>query len=226
MAGLQTITEPTVEPITVIEAREHLRLDDDVDQTQVMAYVMAAREWCENYTGKVFINRTMRQYLDSSPASANNGFDGYKVAHQNVLVGGQSSIEIAKSPVVSVSSVKYYNDAGDESTWAASNYYVDTAREVPRIVLLDSGSWPTDLRGANGLEINFTAGYGSSPNDIPEPIRVAILQYMTFLYEHRGDFERYPAPTPPAVLRTLLQPYKSMRFGSTPYDNVLRSGIS
>ena len=82
------------------------------------------------------------------------------------------------------------------------------------------------LRAANGLEINFTAGYGSSPSQIPEPIRTAIMQYMTFLYEHRGDFERFPAPTPPAVLRSLLQPYKIMRFGATSLGSVMRSGIS
>lgn len=226
MSGLIEVTGPTIEPISRIEAREHLRLDDDVDDSQVRAYITAARVWAENYTGRAFINRTMRQTLDSTPATTNGPFGAYVQAHQNVLVGGYSHIEIGMSPVVSVSSIKYYNDAGTESTWATSNYYVDTIRDVPRIVLLDGGSWPTDLRAANGLEINFTAGYGTSPNQVPEPIRTAILQYMTFLFEHRGDFERFPPPTPPAVLRTLLQPYKIMRFGATPYENVLRSGIS
>ena len=226
MSGLIEVTGPTIEPISRIEAREHLRLDDDVDDSQIRAYITAARVWAENYTGRAFINRTMRQTLDSAPATANGPFGAYVEAHQNVLVGGQSAIELAMSPVVSVSSIKYYNDAGTESTWATSNYYVDTNRDVARIVLLDGGSWPTDLRAANGLEINFTAGYGTSPNQVPEPIRAAIMQYMTFLYEHRGDFERYPAPTPPAVLRTLLQPYKIMRFGATSLGSVMRSGIS
>lgn len=226
MSGLIEVTGPTIEPISRIEAREHLRLDDDVDDSQIRAYITAARTWAENYTGRAFINRTMRQSLDSAPATANAGFGGYIEAHQNVLVGGQSAIELGIGPVVDVTSVKYYNDAGTESTWASSNYYVDTARDVARIVLLDGGSWPTDLRAANGLEINFTAGYGSSPSNVPEPIRAAIMQYMTFLYEHRGDFERFPPPTPPAVIRTLLQPYKIMRFGATSLGNVLRSGIS
>jgi|DEB0MinimDraft_6_1074348.scaffolds.fasta_scaffold26178_2 hypothetical protein len=225
MSGLQIVTEPAREPVTAIEAREHLRLDDDVDNIQVMAYIMAAREWAENYTGRVFITRTLRQFLDSTPAVTNNGFNGYRTGHQNSLTGGQYAIEIAASPVISVTSVKYYNDAGTESTWATSNYYVDTVRDVPRIVLLDGGSWPTDLRGANGLEINFTAGYGSSPDSVPEPIRLAILQYCTFLYEHRGDFEGSALPKPPSLLQALLQPYKIMRFGATPYENVLRSGI-
>ena len=226
MSGLIEVAGPTVEPISRIEAREHLRLDDDVDDSQIRSYILAARVWVENYLGRALITRSMRQMIDSAPTTANNNFDGFRQAHQNTLASGQSFIELAMSPVSAVTSVKYYNDAGTESTWDTSNYYVDTARDVGRIVLLDSGSWPTDLRGANGLEINFVAGYGASPSHVPEAIRVAILQYVTFLYEHRGDFERFPPPQPPAVLRTLLNPYKIMRFGSTPFSPVLSSGIA
>jgi len=66
MAGLRTVTEPAVEPITVIEAREHLRLDDDVDKSQVMSYIVAVREWAENYTGRHLISRSMQMYLDGA----------------------------------------------------------------------------------------------------------------------------------------------------------------
>lgn len=223
MSGLIEVTGPAVEPISESEARGHLRLDDGIDTTQVTAYILAARQWAESYTGRVFINRTLRQTLDSTVAYGGPYHEGFKVAPITPVF--HDYIELAASPVVSVESVKYYDDADTESTWASSNYYVDTARDIGRIILRDSGTFPSDLRAANGLEINFTAGYGSSSTDVPEPIRVAILQYMTFLYEHRGDFERFPAPTPPAVLRGLLQPYKIMRFGSTPYNRLFKSGI-
>jgi len=224
MSGLQIVTEPAREPITAIEAREHLRLDDDVDNVQVMAYVMAARQWAENYTGKVFITRTMRQYFDSTPPLVNFLNEGTFTAHQNLYQ--RDSIELSVGPLISVDSVKYYDDADAESTWADSNYFVDTVSDVPQIVLRDGGNFPTDLRAANGLEVNFTAGYGSSPSHVPEPIRTAMLQYMTFLYEHRGDFERFPPPSPPSVIHSLLQPYKTMRFSTSAQSTVLRSGIS
>ena len=145
---------------------------------------MAARQWAENYTGRVFITRTMRQFLDGYITTNEPLEEGWRTGPS--LVTSTSEIEIAAVPVITVSSVKYYNDADTESTWASSNYYVDSASDIAKIVLRDGGTFPTDLRAANGLEINFTAGYGSSPNSVPEPIRLAILQYMTFLYEHRG----------------------------------------
>lgn len=223
MAGLVTVTEPTIEPVSRIEAREHLRLDDDVDDAQVRAYITAARVYVENFTGRLLINRTMRQYLDGARGGIGNYWEGTRQGPS--LTADGDFIEIAASPVVSVSSIKYYDDADTEYTWNSANYYVDTAQDVGRVVLRDGGVFPTDLRAANGLEINFTAGYGTSPTNIPEAIRVAVLQMTTFFYEHRGDFERFPPPKPPAVTSALLQPYRMLRFGTHPFSKMMKTGI-
>jgi uncharacterized phiE125 gp8 family phage protein len=132
-------------------------------------------------------------------------------------------IELAATPVVSVESIKYYNDSDVQSTWETSNYYVDTFSEPARIVLRQGGTYPTDLRVSNGIEINFTVGYGTSPANVPEAIKVAIFQYITYLYEHRGDDEQ--SIQPPKAIRSLLDPYRVLRFNSTPYDTTYRTGI-
>ena len=212
MSGLKEVSGPSIEPISRLEARDHLRLDEDLDDAQVRSYIMAARMWAEQYTGRAFINRSMQFYLNGLIGYDDRLWEGMKDGPyiENKL----RQIEIPISPVVSVTSINYYDEADNPTEWASENYYVDTVSDVAKIVLRDGASYPSGLRNANGIEVNFTAGYGTSPNDVPEPIRVAILQYMTFLYEHRGDFERFPAPTPPAILRTLLNPYKVMRFGA------------
>jgi uncharacterized phiE125 gp8 family phage protein len=78
--------------------------------------------------------------------------------------------------------------------------------------LRDGGTWPTDLRNANGIQVNYTAGYGSSTTDVPEAIRIAIQQYALNMYEHRGDDEGR-ALNPPMLVQNLLQPYKITRYG-------------
>lgn len=210
MSGLVEVTGPAVEPISRNEAKEYLRLDDEVDDSQVRAYITAARIWAENYTGRKFIATTMDQFFDVAGRDPllregmRSGYSGSKI---------ENGLELAVSPLVSVSAIYSYDDSDTETLWSASNYYVDTTGMVPRIVLRDGGAWPTDLRNANGIKVRFVAGYGTSPLSVPEPIRLAILQYMTFAYEHRGDFERFPPPTPPVILSTLLQPYRVVRFG-------------
>lgn len=335
MSGLTVAVEPTREPLTVIEVRDALRLDDDVDETLVMSYIIAAREWAENYTGRALITRTVHQFIDAYARLPDNLTEGFYTGVEQTIP--QNYLELAISPVISVSSVSYFTDSGvddleydvtvaggvividgasqptltlkrgstyrfkqddasnsshpfkfstaehgthgggneyttgvtfngtagsagsyteitvdasapdalyyycgnhsnmggsltitnqdTEATWAAKNYYVDSVREPARILLRDAGSFPTDLRAANGLKIVYTAGYGTTTQSVPEPIRIAMMQYCAFLYEHRGDFERYPPPVPPKVLTQLLTPYTIMRFGSTPYQNVIRQGI-
>jgi len=222
MSGI-TQTTPSREPLFVDDVRNYLRLDDDVEETLIVALIAAARQWCENYTGRAFITRTINQFHDSfnyPNTYIPEGF--YTGIYKNFP---DTFIDLAMTPVASFTEVKLIDDAGTETTWSASNYYVDTVRDVPRIVLRDGGSLPSDLRSANGLKIIYDAGYGTSPTSVPDAIKMAMMQYCTFMYEHRGDFERFPPPEPPKIIKTLLTPYQIMRFGATPYSNALKMGI-
>jgi len=220
MSGLKIVTGPSVAPVSRTEARNHLRLDDDVDDSQVRSYIQAATDWAENYTNRFFISRTCQMMLDGARELESPLWEGMKTGPSNVAY--LDHIELAAAPVISVESIKYYSDDDTEYTWAASNYYVDTFSEPAKIVLRDGGTYPTDLRASNGLEINFTAGYGANPSSVPEAIKVAILQYVTFLYEHRGDYEG--ATQPPPVLKALLDPYRVLRFSTSAYNKMLKTG--
>ena len=223
MSGLKVETPPSREPLTVIETRENLRLDDDVDETLVMSLIIAARQWAENYTGRALITRTVQQWLDGFIEVDQPLWEGWKTGPD--IVNFQNHIELALAPAIAITDIKYYADDDTETTWASSNYYADLIREPARIVLRDGGNYPTNLRAANALKITYTAGYGATTASVPEPIRVAMLQYCAFLYEHRGDLEGNTMPQPPKVLTSLLQPYQIIRFGSTPYKGMVRAGI-
>ena len=77
MSGLTVAVEPTREPLTVIEVRDALRLDDDVDETLVMSYIIAAREWAENYTGRALMTRTLHQFIDAYARLPDNLTEGF-----------------------------------------------------------------------------------------------------------------------------------------------------
>ena len=224
MAGIETVTAAADEPLGLTEVKDYLRLDDQVDDNFVRTFIIAAREWAENYTNRAFITRTLRFHIDGVREANRDLWEGGKVGPYQTFY--KNFIEIPHPPLIAVSSVKYFDDSDNESTWATSNYYVDSIRQPARIVLRDGGTFPTDLRNANGIQVNYTAGYGSTPSDVPEAIRVAMLQYCLFLYEHRGDFERYPAPAMPNSIRQLLQPYQIMRFGDHPYNKGYAVGIA
>ena len=132
------------------------------------------------------INRTLNLFIDGIDEVDVALWEGTKVGPDLSL--RKRYIEIPTTPVQSVSAVTSFTDDDTESTFASTKYFVDTAREPARLFLRDGEAWPTGLRVANGLKIVYVAGYGSNRTDVPEAIRVAILQYIAFNYEHRGRF--------------------------------------
>lgn len=213
MSGLTIVTAPTIEPLTSAETINYLRLDSGVDNMLIESLITTARNWVENYTNRTMINTTYKLSLDNISELDVPIKEGlYTAPYKSMYL---DYIELPRSPVSSVTHVKYFNDSDTESTWATSNYYVDTARVPSRIVLRDGGSWPTDLRNANGIEVTYVAGYGSNRSDVPEAIKTAMLQYIINLYEHRGDDEGRNL-NPPMMVTSLLQPYVVMRYGVSP----------
>lgn len=172
---LITTTPPSVEPVSLLEVKLHLRLA--VDETSATAYnkednllnalIKTAREKVEQYTGRALITQTKEMYLDRWP-------DG-------------NSKAIPYPPLLSVTSVKYR--PVDSATYVDfTEYEVDIVSVPGRIVLNPNASWPSDvLHPLNPIEITFTCGYGATATTVPAAIRSAILLMVSDLYENRTD---------------------------------------
>jgi uncharacterized phiE125 gp8 family phage protein len=104
-----------------------------------------------------------------------------------------------------VTHIKTYDDADVATTLGTDKYYLDNAREPSRVVLRTGETFPTALRVANAIEVQYVTGYTSQYN-IPEPIKLGIMQHIAYLYEHRGDMYDAKLPYPP-MLRSLYAPY-------------------
>ena len=203
MSGLEVKTEPTQEPVTLQEVKEYFRVEDSTDERNIRPLIETARRFAEEHLGRALVSTTYTQYYDCYDDMSDPLWEGTRTGpyinyYKNYLVLG-------KGPVSSVTHVKTYDDDDTATTMASSKYYVDTAREPSRIVLRTGETFPTSLRVANGIEVEYVAGY-SSIYSIPEPIRMGILQHIAHLYEHRGDMYEAKNAYPP-MLRSLYSPY-------------------
>ena len=64
MSSYQITTEPATEPLTLTEAKEHLRVDGTDEDTLITSIITVARKLCENYTNRAFITQTWTQTED------------------------------------------------------------------------------------------------------------------------------------------------------------------
>jgi uncharacterized phiE125 gp8 family phage protein len=162
--GLLLVTPPAIEPVTLTEAKLHIRQDETADDALITSLISAARQHVENVTGRSLITQTWRLYRDTFPD-----------------YGG--AIRLGRSPVLSVVSLKYYNEAEVEQTLSALDYDVDpTSGEI---ALGYGSTWPTSLYRRNAVTIDFTAGYGATAASVPAPFRQAILLLVGDFYANR-----------------------------------------
>jgi len=189
----QTVA-PVVEPVSLIEAKEHLRVDNFDQDVLIQGFIQAAREYCELYTGRSFVRRTYRADISSF----------------------SDAMQLPGKPIVSISSIKYYNTDSPTvlSTLAASNY--ELARDT--VVRSYSGTWPSVYPYSNAVQITYVAGYAptSSPEieteNVPAAVRAAIRLIVGDLHENRESQILYPGQllVNPTVNR-LLDSYRVYR---------------
>lgn len=163
---LKLITAPATEPISLDEAKVHLKVDGGEDNALISALITTARQLGESETKKAFITQTWELSLDFAPVE----------------------IEIPKPPLQATGlSIKVIDAAGAETIVDAATYDIDASENSPGRVKLRSGkSWPSHRNFASFL-INFKAGYGDNGTDVPEKLKRALFLLIGHLYENRGD---------------------------------------
>jgi len=194
---LVTAVPPALAPVTLDQIKLALKIDPDAteDDALIAGLIRTASDACERFTGRALIARTLTLWLDAWPA----GRDHHGRA-----------IELPRPPLRSVTFVKVYDDMDASMTVAPSTYFVDTAGDIGRIAPRLGTTAPSPGRVANGIEIQFEAGYGPDPTDVPEPLRAGIERLAVHLYEHRGDD---PAVAPGgAGAEALWGPYRVIRL--------------
>lgn len=179
---------PGAEPVTLSEAKAHLRVDNDAEDALIARIVAAARQACESFTGRSLIARGYSLFIDAWPED------------------GRQAVVLPRPPLIAVTSVQVYADDDTALEFPAAGYFADTAGA--QVVLRACTVPPLPLRAAGGIEIRYRAGYGPAPDDVPEALRQGILQLAAHLYQHRGDEGALKAPFAAA----LFQPYRVMQL--------------
>lgn len=157
----------------------------DADNTLITYLIKAATGFFEKITGRDLITKTYRTYLDNFPIV--NGLYYYSGVSPLIPQYQDNGIWLRKSRLQTVTSIKYLKD-GVQLTWDSLNYYTTINSDYSAIYLVDGANFPEniDVR-KQAVEINFTAGYGADDTSVPDDVQQALLRFISFLYDNRGD---------------------------------------
>jgi uncharacterized phiE125 gp8 family phage protein len=194
MLKTNLVTDSTVEPVSVSEVKNHLRVTDNSEDALLAGLITSARKIVEQFTRRTLVNQTWRLYLDQFPY--------------------RSTIELPFPPLASVTHIKYYDQDGALQTLPASEYQTDNRSTPGLIVLTENGAWPlTEGDKVNAVEIEFIAGYGATAAAVPSPIRLAITHLVSHWFENREPFSSGQMYQVPSTFEMILMPYRFLRLG-------------
>lgn len=179
------ITPPAAEALTLAETKAHLRLDTSDEDDLIASLITVAREHLERTAGLCLMTQTWRLYLDS--------------------ISEDAVIPITKGPVQTIDSIMVYDEDGEASAVSLDGHVLDGIRRPARLMLMQK---VTPGRAVNGIEIDFTAGFGTTATDVPDTLKRAMLTHVAQMFSCRGvvGADDQPALIPPGYDR-LIAPF-------------------
>jgi uncharacterized phiE125 gp8 family phage protein len=214
MLNYQLITGPATEPVSLTEAKLHLRVDFSDDDALITALITAAREHCEQIMQRSIFNQTYVLSLDQF--NYGDWRSTIPMERRNPLrfsaLWESMALRLPVPRLVSVTSITYLDVNGTEQTLDPSTYNVDPASEPARIVPAINLTWPTtDYYIPGSVKVTYisgTWGDGASVDTCPVSIKQAILLLIGHWYEHRSDVTELNLRPAPRAVDALLNPYR------------------
>jgi uncharacterized phiE125 gp8 family phage protein len=188
-------TPPTVEPVSLAEAKAHCRVDTIDDDAYIASLITAARQWCEAYMDETLLHQQLVMRMDGFPPEI-------RLPRPPMATAGTTT----------VTSITYtLNETLATATLSTSEYRVDRESKPGVIRHTYGGAWPPYLEDYNAVRVTWWAGRGADGSAVPPGIRNAILMLVSHFYEHRMAADATSLSEVPFGVKALLD---AARWGS------------
>lgn len=191
---IRTIT-PTEFPITLAQAKAHLRVTHDEDDDFIDGLIEAAVATIEGPSGAgiALLTQTWRQSF-ARPCA-------------------REGVTLPLGPIQEITAVAYIDEDGDLQTMTSPDWSFEPDIAPGRLYPAYGQSWPAMRLQPGALRVTFTAGYGGDAADVPADLRHALLLLVGHLYEHREATTEAKLADIPFGVESVLARYRVGFFG-------------
>jgi gp6-like head-tail connector protein len=207
--SLVVVQPPAAEPVTLADAKQHLRVSHSVDDGLITGLITGARQLIEGWTARALVTQTLRYTMSQDPPSGALPLLPMPLLVLPVILTAPQvmnrPLELPRAPVQSILQVSQTDLDGTVNIVDPTDYVPDLSLDPARIRL----NWQTVPRWMQHIQVQFIAGY-SNDNPLPSPLVSAIKMAIAFLYENRGDNPELDRP--PRAIDWLIAPYRIMFF--------------
>ena len=182
----QTVA-PTAYPVTVSEAKQHLRVDHDDEDYRIQRLIASATDVAEQYLKAPLMTQTWVQQMSA-----------FRYRY----------VELEVYPVQSITSVTYIDPNDVEQTLSTDVYDLDIGQNPSFLYLKHDQSWPS-VRGVhNDVTITMVCGWTTTPPAVIE----AIMLMIGDGYEHREETVLGTIVAKRGAVASLLNKYRNPKL--------------
>ncbi|WP_421852475.1 head-tail connector protein [Oricola sp.] len=182
------VTAPAAPPLSLADAKGHLRVTHNDEDAAITALIDTATAYLERDTGQALIDQRWRAHFDCVPCDR--------------------VLQFLKTPVRGIVAVTVYDRDGNPGILDGSDYFVNLVTRPARLRIADTVAAASF---ANGVEVDFDAGYGTAGTDVPDMLKRAILVLVAHWYEFRGVFDAADQPVSvPALYARLTRHFRQL----------------
>lgn len=187
------ISDTNTEILSLDDVKQHLRIDTDFDDAVITAFIVAAKDYVENFLNGALTTQVWEAVLDH----------------------WLPKIQLYMFPIVSIDSIIYSDMLGTEYTLDSTGYNINLNSRPAVITRPVYTCWPLVILYPTGaIHIQFTAGYASAA-DIPQAILLAMKMLISQWYENREPVITGTSSNVgqlPFAVEALLRPYRLQRW--------------
>jgi uncharacterized phiE125 gp8 family phage protein len=187
-------SEVLLAPVTVAEAKNHLRVVDNSEDDYIAGLVKAAADLIERDTGLAL---RAKSYTDS--------FETWQQF-------GRNRLPLSRRPANSVTQIEYDGDVGGTQVLASNQYRLRDLGGSTSVVPAANVTWPTLEAIPGAVRVTYNAGYANN-DALPAAIRHAAMLLISHWYEHREAATPGTVTTLPMAYDSLIAAYRIVRLG-------------
>lgn len=179
------LTFPAAEPVSLSEAKAHLRIDHADEDTYIGSLISAARAYFETQCQKAFATQSYLLTLDSFPSS--------------------DDVRLDRGPVLEITALKYDDSDGIEQTLDPNDYVLDNANEPGWLIPIDSG-WPATMSATGAVRVEYIAGWEAGT--LPADVKAGMLLLVGHWYNNREAVADQGLSEPPHSVNRIIHNHR------------------
>jgi hypothetical protein len=226
ITALRTITEAAEYPVSLDEAKAHLRITHNAEDAYIQSLIAAATDWAQVFLSRILIDTQVHLRMDRFPESGDAAeLQGDPLSQWFTVVKSASrkresqkrdkSILLPGGNVTAVNDIDYFDEldvaqtlTGPTSATPGTDYTEDlTDDEWAFVYAIPSVGWPAvSSESVNAVQIDYQVGWLSSA-DVPESIKHAIRFKIADLFTIRDTQDAGSKSKLLTVAENMLEPY-------------------